>query len=99
MDQPTGRGRVSPLAIPVEYRALHKYLSARFADTVVLTFAQIEDLLGSALPDLARRQPDWWADGDAAGGASAQSSCWTQANRSASPNLRAMTVTFDRTRA
>jgi hypothetical protein len=99
MEQPSGRGRLPSLAIPAEYRALHKYLSGRFADTVVLTFAQIEDLLGFALPDLARRQPDWWADGDAAGAGSAQSNCWTQANRSASANLGAMTVTFDRTGA
>ena len=98
MDQPTGGGRSSPLAVPSEYRALHKYLSVRFADAVVLTFAQIEDLLGFPLPDLARRQPEWWADWEATGVVSAQSACWTEADRTARPNLRAMTVTFDRTR-
>jgi hypothetical protein len=33
--------------------AAHKYLAARYADAVVLTFAQIEDLAGFALPELA----------------------------------------------
>jgi len=85
--------------VPAEYRALHKFLSTRFADTVVLTFAQIEDLLGFALPDVARHEPDWWTDGRASGTASVQASSWTQANRTARPNLRAKTVTFDRTAA
>lgn len=85
--------------VPAEYRTLHKFLSTRFADTVVLTFAQIEDLLGFALPDVARREMDWWADGRASGTDSVQASCWTQANRTARPNLRARTVTFDRSAA
>jgi hypothetical protein len=40
---------------------LHKYLDGRYADAVVLTFAEIEDLAGFALPDLARLNNDWWA--------------------------------------
>src|SRR5437899_11157843 len=32
--------------VPAEYRSLHKYLDGRYADTVVLRFAEIEDLLG-----------------------------------------------------
>ena len=35
---------------------LYKYLSERYANRVVLTFSQIEDLLGFSLPDQARRQ-------------------------------------------
>jgi hypothetical protein len=30
----------------------------------VLTFAEIEDLLGFTLPDLARRREDWWTNPD-----------------------------------
>jgi len=96
MDHASGNGPLSSLTVPKEYRALHKYLSSRFADTVVLTFAQIEDLLGFVLPDPARHQLDWWASGLDAELASAQSSSWIQANRSATPNLQAKTVTFDR---
>jgi hypothetical protein len=95
------RGREEPQAPapprftgPAEYRILHKYLRDRFADTVVLTFAQIEDLLGCALPDVARLRLDWWATTDEA--PSAQSRTWTQASRTAVPNLLARTVMFDR---
>ena len=49
-------------AVPREYLPLHKYLDTRFADVVVLRFAEMEDLLGSTLPALARLQPEWWAN-------------------------------------
>jgi hypothetical protein len=85
--------------VPREYLSLHKYLDERFADTVVLTFAQIEDLLGFALPDLARLQPEWWANTDAHSALSAPSRSWLLASRTASPNLAARTVAFERASA
>ena len=85
--------------VPREYLSLHKYLVERFADTVVLTFAQIEDLLGFALPDPARVQPEWWANTDAHGALSAASPSWLLASRTASPNLAARTVAFERASA
>ena len=84
------------MAGPAEYLSLHKYLDDRYANTVVLTFAEIEDLLGFTLPDLARLQQDWWANADADSTPSAQSRSWTQASRSAKPNLLAQTVVFER---
>ena len=86
-------------SVPTEYRALHKYLAERYADIVVLTFAQMEDLLGFALPPSARVQPEWWADGDEAVTRSAQARAWTLAERTATPNLTARTVMFERVRA
>jgi hypothetical protein len=71
-------------------------LRDRYANTVVLTFAEIEDLLGFTLPDLARLEGKWWADADAGGVPSAQSRSWTQASRTVKPNLLAQTVVFDR---
>ena len=82
--------------VPQEYLPLHKYLHDRFADTVVLRFAEIEDLIGLKLPDLARLQPEWWANPDTDSAPSAQSHSWTQAGRTAKPNLLAKTVTFER---
>ena len=82
--------------VPAEYRSLYKYLEERYADAVVLTFAQIEDLLGFRLPDVARLRPDWWAPADENSAPSAQASSWTQANRTATPNLLARTVRFER---
>jgi hypothetical protein len=84
------------LPVPAEYMSLHKYLENRYADTVVLTFSQIEDLLGFALPESAHREPGWWADADADDIPSAQARSWTQAHRSATPNLPAHTVSFER---
>ena len=50
--------------MPGKYEALYEYLEHRYANTVVLTFAQIEDLLGFTLPDSARVDQEWWANKD-----------------------------------
>jgi hypothetical protein len=95
-------GRPAPVArrqaftVPPEYLSLHKYLHDRYADVVVLTFGQIEDLLGFRLPDIARLHREWWADADANSTPSAQARSWTQASRTATPNLLAQTVMFER---
>ena len=81
--------------VAVEFRGLYEHLQKRYADTVVLTFAQIEDVLGSPLP-LASAQLEWWAAAPAGQPASPQSAAWSQAGRSAVPNLTARTVKFDR---
>jgi hypothetical protein len=82
--------------VPAEYRSLYKYLAGRYADTVVLRFAEIEDLLGYTLPDGARLGQDWWANADADGEASPQSRSWIHASRTAEANLVAQTVVFER---
>jgi hypothetical protein len=100
---PQGRSRTgtdaSPSAMADGYRPLHKYLHDRYADSVVLTFAEIEDLLGFALPEPARVEPAWWASADVDGRASPQSQSWTQADRTATPRLLAEVVVFERTPA
>ena len=83
-------------AVPREYLSLHKYLANRFANTVVLTFAEVEDLLGFTLPDLARLQHEWWANADPGSAPSAHSCSWRLAGRTAKPNLLAQTVVFER---
>ena len=75
---------------------LYKYLEGRYANTVVLTFSEIEDLVGFALPEEARLQSEWWADADAAGGRQGYSDAWTLASRTALPNLVGQNVVFDR---
>jgi putative transposase len=77
--------RTSSVDVPAEYRSLHKYLDGRYADTVVLRFAEIEDLLGFALPDGARLRQDWWANADADGQPSTQSQSWLHASRPPTP--------------
>ncbi len=81
------------------YLLLYTYLDQRYADTLVLTFAQIEDLLGFTLPDAARLHREWWTDADAAidaAGGSSYSDAWILAKRTAIPNLPARIVVFER---
>jgi hypothetical protein len=79
-----------------KYVPLYTYLENRFANRVVLTFAEIEDLLGFTLPDLARLREDWWTGPDSHGATPGFSDSWILANRTARPNLLALTVVFDR---
>lgn len=82
--------------VPGKYAPLHEYLANRFADSVVLTFSQIEDLLGSALPDTARAHHEWWTSIDSDADKSSCSDAWILAGRTAKPNLLARTVAFER---
>jgi hypothetical protein len=86
----------TPTAVRVEYRPLQKYLIERFSDAVVLTFGEIEDLLGATLPDAARLRATWWTDADEGGVQSPQSHAWKDAKRNALPNLLARRVRFER---
>lgn len=83
--------RPAPL-VPAEYLSLYTYLDNRYASTVVLTFAQMEALLGFALPAPARTERGWWT-GEASDWHSA---VWTLARRTATPNLPAGNVAFER---
>jgi hypothetical protein len=73
---------------------LYTYLDRRYAGTVVLTFEQIEALLGFAPPPPAFADAEWWT------GASEEndrhSAAWTAARRSAAPQLSARIVAFER---
>ncbi len=78
------------------YLLLHTYLDRRFADTVVLTFAQVEDVLGFALPAAACLHTEWWTDPSENVVAPHHSDAWTLARRTAQPNLAARIVSFAR---
>ena len=47
-----------------KYAPLAKFLgdSARSEGTAILSFAQIEDLMGKALPVSARKHRSWWGN-------------------------------------
>jgi hypothetical protein len=79
--------------IPDEYRPLYTYLEHRYASLAVLTFEQIEALLGFALPPSARTERSWWTD---AVHLQRHSAAWTGAGRTATPNLLARNVAFER---
>jgi hypothetical protein len=84
-------------AVSGKYLSLYKYLEHRYADVIVLTFGQIEDLLGFELPQLARTYHAWWTLGETNVEGSRHSDAWTLAGRTATPNLQARIVTFERT--
>jgi hypothetical protein len=74
-----------------EYQLLCKYLRDRFANRIVLTFGDIEDLLGFSLPEAARLQREWWDGTD-----TTACGAWMRAGRTATVNLPAQTVLFER---
>ena len=75
---------------------LHKYLDGRYADAVVLTFGEIEDLIGFPLPELARQSYDWWTTPDPDTARSPLRGFVATGQEDRSANLRALTVAFDR---
>jgi hypothetical protein len=87
---------VNPLAAALDYKKLCTFLQSRYADRLVLTFAQIEDLLGFPLPAPARLEREWWSSAAAGMAPSTQSVSWASASRSATVNLGARTVLFER---
>jgi hypothetical protein len=79
------------------YGPLYVYLEHRYADIVVLTFGQMEDLLGFTLPPPARTDPAWWTNRAGEAASSPQySEAWRLAHRTAKPNLPAGNVAFER---
>jgi hypothetical protein len=79
-----------------EFQALQKYLQDRFADRIVLSFSEIEDLVGFGLPDRARASEAWWVSDDAAAPRSAVAEAWTAAGRTAVVNMASQSVAFER---
>jgi hypothetical protein len=92
---PAAPAKPHPTHISGRYASLYTYLEHRYADMVVLTFTQIEDLLGFPLPDLARTREEWWTN-DVSGNEPPYSDAWSLAGRTARPNLLARTVAFER---
>jgi hypothetical protein len=80
--------------VPPEYLSLYTYLEHRYASTVVLTFPQMEALLGFALPAIAATEPGWWTQTPAS--RDVHANAWFVAGRTATPNLLARTVAFER---
>ena len=80
--------------VPAAYMPLYTYLDRRYAGTVVLTFEQIEALLGFAPPSPAFADAEWWTG--PCGANDRHTAAWTAARRSATPQLSARIVAFER---
>lgn len=59
-----------------KYRPLFDYLSGQHADEIALTLAEIEAILGDALPPSARAARGWWGNRDRG---SLQAAAWMDA--------------------
>lgn len=80
--------------VPVAYMPLYVYLDHRHATTVILTFEQIETLLGFAPPMAAFADVAWWTG--SCGTNDRHAAAWIAARRSAAPRLKARVVAFER---
>src|SRR3546814_2605407 len=77
-----------------KYAALAAYLENQNIDLVSLSFAQIENIIGMALPDSARKHAVWWSNSPSRGRHNQAwlGSGWETTNR----NLKAQTISFQR---
>jgi len=93
---PQRQASVVPAAprVAARYSALYTYLERRYASNVVLTFEQMESLLGFSLPAPAWTEREWWTS--PADDTDLHSDAWSAARRTATPNLLARTVAFER---
>ena len=89
---------VLPRRMSGEFLALYTYLENRYAKTVVLTFEQVEALLGFALPPAARSDREWWMAARTDAFEARHRDAWTLAHRTAAPNFPAGIVVFERMR-
>ena len=72
------------------YAAISKHLETIFGDSVTLTFAEIEEVLGFPLPPSARRHGPWWSNGTS-------NAVWVSAGwKSEARDMAAQHITFRR---
>jgi hypothetical protein len=83
-----------PARVSTPYSSLNAYLEHRYVSSVVLTFDQIESLLGFSLPAPASTEREWWTS--PTGEIDGHTEAWTLTGRTATPNLFARTVAFNR---
>ena len=80
----------------MKYQPLEEYLRGQSTTTCTLTFAQIERVMGDALPPSARDAAlPWWANG----GGHVQTRAWENAGWVAAVDHRQQSVTFTRRQA
>lgn len=79
-----------------KYDPLSRYLRRQAAPEVILTFAEIENLLVALLPKSARR-PEWWANETSEVSKHVQCRAWMGAGYLAFPAIAQDRVTFRRT--
>lgn len=78
-----------------KYAKLTAYLGEQASDQVMLSFAEIEKILGFVLPDSARNHGPWWTNSRSTG---RHNEAWLNIGwETADRNMRAQTIAFHRT--
>lgn len=95
---PVPRGDTTPVPVPTgKYRPLYEALQNTAASDVTLSFAEIEGILGTSLPESAHRYQAWWSNDES--GTHSHARAWLAAGFSTGGvNLRARQVVFRRRR-
>jgi uncharacterized protein (DUF2342 family) len=77
-----------------KYEPLREFLREQSADSLTLTFTQLDALV--RLPASAKRYDFWWSNEDVKTTVHVQCKAWQDAGYEAEPNLRGKRVTFRR---
>jgi hypothetical protein len=80
-----------------KYDPLGRHLMQQSEDEVLLTFAQIEGMIGGALPASARNHLEWWANETNPRTTHVQARAWLDAGFKTSVDLNRQRVMFRRT--
>jgi len=81
-----------------KYYPLFEYLQGCNQETVTLTFAEIETLMGCSLPESARSKKNWWSNRDSP--SALQAGAWINASyHIAAVDLTQQTATFQKFQA
>lgn len=77
-----------------KYAALAAHLEKQNSDQIALSFAQIEEIIGFALPNSARKHGVWWSNSSSPG---RHNDAWLNAGwETTKCNLKAHTISFQR---
>jgi hypothetical protein len=79
-----------------KYDPLYRHLASIDQASVTMTFAELAGILGSDLPRSAADYRAWWANETPADTRHVQALAWTLAGWTATPDLAAGSVAFDR---
>lgn len=95
---PVPPGDTTPVPVPTgKYRPLYEALQNTAASDVALSFAEIESILGTSLPESAHRYQAWWSNDES--GTHSHARAWLAAGfLTGGVNLQARQVVFRRRR-
>lgn len=77
-----------------KYYPLYRYLQQQESEKVIISFSQIEEIIGTALPNSAYKHQAWW--GNTRSGTYVQSAAWLEAGFRVDAIAFGETIEFNR---